>query len=179
MNSPRVRKRKFARRSKTGCQWCKKKHIRCDEQKPVWECERGPSSNANSNTHVTIVEPRQIMGDYPLLLNSYTGSSFEVPFQLPFPQCYPGLELYSAVAGVLNDWQAGRDACTNQHAHRELGMLTSPEFHEIRLELVPTAQAFEFGLQAMSFPNMDGSAATAEVHPHLNAQDTVFSMVTY
>ncbi|KAH6955642.1 hypothetical protein EDB80DRAFT_737175 [Ilyonectria destructans] len=201
MNSPQARKRKFARRSKKGCQWCKQKHIRCDEQRPAClrcrqkgndciyptpecalshsKCERGPSSNANSNTHVAIVEPSQVMGYYPLVPNSHTGSSFEVPFQLPFPQSYPGLELYSAVAGVLNGWQAERDVRTDEHAYGELGMLTSPESHEIRLDLVPTAQASEFGLQAMPFPTMDGSAATAEVHPHLNLQDTVFSMVTH
>ncbi|KAL6400099.1 hypothetical protein AUP68_15791 [Ilyonectria robusta] len=45
------------------------------------EGERSPSTNANSGTRVTIVEPRQTMEDYPVLLNSHTGSSSEVPFQ--------------------------------------------------------------------------------------------------
>lgn len=30
------RKRKFHRRSKYGCQTCKKRHVRCDEHKPLW-----------------------------------------------------------------------------------------------------------------------------------------------
>lgn len=188
MNSPQARKRKFARRSRTGCQWCKQKHIRCDEQKPACmrcrqrgndciyptpdfglshsEGERSPSTHANSGTRVTIVEPRQAMEDYPILLNSHTGSSFEVPFQPPITQCYPGLELYSAVAGGLNCWQAEGEVRTDQHAH-----------HQIRLDLVPTAQASDFGIHAMSFPTIDGSAATAEVHPHLNMQDPFFNMV--
>ncbi|KAH6989748.1 hypothetical protein BKA56DRAFT_711327 [Ilyonectria sp. MPI-CAGE-AT-0026] len=199
MNSPQARKRKFARRSKTGCQWCKQKHIRCDEQKPACmrcrqrgndciyptpegglshsESERSPSTNANSGTRVTIVEPRQAMEDYPVLLNSHTGSSFEVPFQPPVTQCYPGLELYSAVAGGLNGWQAEGEVRTDQHAHGQLGMLTSLESHEIRLDLVPTAQVSDFGIQAMPFPTIDDNASTAQVHPYLNMQDTFFNMV--
>lgn len=30
------RKRKFHRRSKNGCTRCKARHVRCDEQKPLW-----------------------------------------------------------------------------------------------------------------------------------------------
>ncbi|KFH49005.1 Sterol regulatory element-binding protein-like protein [Hapsidospora chrysogenum ATCC 11550] len=35
MAPPKERKRKFHRRSKTGCQICKKRHVRCDERKPL------------------------------------------------------------------------------------------------------------------------------------------------
>lgn len=36
MAPPKERKRRFHRRSKNGCQTCKRRHVRCDEQKPLW-----------------------------------------------------------------------------------------------------------------------------------------------
>jgi hypothetical protein len=35
MAPPKDRKRKFHRRSKNGCQTCKRRHVRCDEQRPL------------------------------------------------------------------------------------------------------------------------------------------------
>ncbi|KAH6998788.1 hypothetical protein BKA56DRAFT_627019 [Ilyonectria sp. MPI-CAGE-AT-0026] len=35
MAPPKDRKRRFHRRSKNGCQTCKRRHVRCDEQKPL------------------------------------------------------------------------------------------------------------------------------------------------
>ncbi|EEU46624.1 uncharacterized protein NECHADRAFT_38914 [Fusarium vanettenii 77-13-4] len=35
MAPPKERKRRFHRRSKNGCQTCKRRHVRCDEQKPL------------------------------------------------------------------------------------------------------------------------------------------------
>lgn len=36
MAPPKYRVRKFHRRSKNGCTTCKKRHVRCDERRPLW-----------------------------------------------------------------------------------------------------------------------------------------------
>ncbi|KAH6897230.1 hypothetical protein B0T10DRAFT_180450 [Thelonectria olida] len=102
MAPPKERKRRFHRRSKNGCQTCKRRHVRCDEQKPLCtnclqtgsDCiypvpqqqtlpsnEAGPSSrgdadvDVNSGTQLTLAEPPPS----PLInvLNDYVGGSFD------------------------------------------------------------------------------------------------------
>jgi hypothetical protein len=42
MAPPKDRKRKFHCRSKAGCATCRKRHVRCDERKPLWYVNKYP-----------------------------------------------------------------------------------------------------------------------------------------
>ncbi|KAF7544717.1 hypothetical protein G7Z17_g9742 [Cylindrodendrum hubeiense] len=107
MAPPKDRKRRFHRRSKNGCQTCKRRHVRCDEQKPLCtnclqtgsECiypvpqqslpsnESSPSSsgsnsgniNVNLEAQMALAEPASGLIDP---LNDYVGGAFDA---LPEP----------------------------------------------------------------------------------------------
>ncbi|KAK7428540.1 hypothetical protein QQZ08_004978 [Neonectria magnoliae] len=103
MAPPKDRKRRFHRRSKNGCQTCKRRHVRCDEQKPLCtnclqtgsECiypvpqqslpsnEASPSSSgsasgsnvdADAEAQMVVAEPAPGLIN---ALNDYVGGSFD------------------------------------------------------------------------------------------------------
>ncbi|KAH7328595.1 hypothetical protein B0I35DRAFT_22233 [Stachybotrys elegans] len=88
MAQQKERQRKFHRRSKNGCQACKKRHVRCDERQPLCthclqsgaECNYPPTSRAQPDQSTSASEGQLALvapTNPSCALSDYVGGSFD------------------------------------------------------------------------------------------------------